>query len=97
MLKKIILKQCLKQFYQYGHPNRMKEDILQYQKIGITIEDIRMAVLCQKIIPVAYVYVILSKNSTTNNENEFFVEMVSGKRKTLVCDYDRKSFYFVFY
>ena len=46
--------------------------------------------------PVAYAYVILSKNSTTNNENELFVEMVSEKSETLVCDYDRKSFYFVF-
>ena len=31
-----------------------------------------MAVLYQKIIPVAYAYVILSKNSTINNENELF-------------------------
>ncbi len=49
-----------------------------------------MAVLFQKIIPVAYAYVILSKNSTINNENVLFVEMVSGKRETLICDNDRK-------
>ena len=32
----------------------------------------------QKIMSVAYSYVILSKNSTINNENELFVEMFSG-------------------
>jgi len=65
-------------------------------KVGITLDDIRMAVLCQKIIPAEYAYVIHTKNPTTNNENELFAEMVCGMGETLVGAYEGQSFSFAY-
>ena len=63
-------------------------------KVGISIEDIRMAVLVQKIIPAEYAYVIHTKNPSTNDENELFAEMVDGMGETLVGAYEGQSFSF---
>ena len=63
-------------------------------KVGISIEDIRMAVLCQKIIPAEFAYVIHTKNPSNNNEKEIFAEMVSGMGETLVGAYDGQSLSF---
>ena len=65
-------------------------------KVGITLDDIRMAVLCQKIIPAEYAYVIHTKNPSTNNENELFAEIVSGMGETLVGAYEGQSFSFAY-
>ena len=45
------------------------------------LKNIRMSVLCQKIIPAEYAYVIHTKNPTNNNSNEVFAEAVVGMGK----------------
>ena len=63
-------------------------------KVGITLYDIKMSVLCQKIIPAEFAYVIHTKNPTNNDENEVFAEVVSGMGETLVGAYEGQSFSF---
>ena len=53
-------------------------------KVGINLNDIRMAVLCQKIIPADYAFVIHTKNPSTNNPNEIFAEICVGMGEALV-------------
>ena len=65
-------------------------------KVGITLEEIKMSVLCQKIIPSEYAYVIHTKNPMNNNKNEIFAEIVNGMGETLVGAYEGQSFSFVF-
>ena len=65
-------------------------------KVGIKMEDIRMAVLCQKIIPAEYAYVIHTKNPSTNDTNEVFAEVVNGMGETLVGAYEGQSFSFAY-
>ena len=65
-------------------------------KVGITLYDIKMSVLCQKIIPAEYAYVIHTKNPTNNDENEVFAEVVTGMGETLVGAYEGQSFSFSF-
>ena len=65
-------------------------------KVGITLYDIKMSVLCQKIIPAEYAYVIHTKNPTNNDENEVFAEVVVGMGETLVGAYEGQSFSFSF-
>ena len=65
-------------------------------KVGITLEQIKMSVLCQKIIPAEYAYVIHTKNPMTNNKNEIFAEMVSGMGETLVGAFEGQSFSFIY-
>ena len=63
-------------------------------KVGITLYDIKMSVLCQKIIPSEYAYVIHTKNPTNNDENEVFAEVVCGMGETLVGAYEGQSLSF---
>ena len=63
-------------------------------KVGIKLNDIKMSVLCQKIIPADYAFVIHTKNPTNNNINEIFAELVIGMGETLVGAYDGQSFSF---
>ena len=65
-------------------------------KVGITINDIRMAVLCQKIIPAEYAYVIHTKNPSTNNANEVFAEVCLGMGEALVGAYEGQSLSFAY-
>ena len=65
-------------------------------KVGITLYDIKMSVLCQKIIPAEYAYVIHTKNPTNNDENEVFAEVVCGMGETLVGAYEGQSLSFSF-
>ena len=65
-------------------------------KVGITINDIRMAVLCQKIIPAEYAYVIHTKNPSTNNPNEVFAEVCVGMGEALVGAYEGQSLSFAY-
>ena len=64
------------------------------KKVGIEIEDIRMAVLVQKIIPADYAFVIHTKNPSTNDENELYAEIVVGMGETLVGTFEGQSFAF---
>ena len=65
-------------------------------KVGITLYDIKMSVLCQKIIPAEYAYVIHTKNPTNNDENEVFAEVVCGMGETLVGAFEGQSLSFSF-
>ena len=65
-------------------------------KIGIDLEQIKMSVLIQKIIPAEYAYVIHTKNPTNNSNKEIFAEIVSGMGETLVGAYEGQSFSFIF-
>ena len=66
-------------------------------KVGISLEQIKMSVLCQKIIPSEYAYVIHTKNPMTNNKNELFAEIVCGMGETLVGAFEGQSFSFIYY
>ena len=63
-------------------------------KVGISINDIRMAVLCQKIIPAEYAYVIHTKNPSTNDSDEVFAEVCIGMGEALVGAYEGQSLAF---
>lgn len=67
------------------------------EKVGIGLDDIRMAVLVQKIIPADFAYVIHTKNPSTNDENEVYAEVVAGMGETLVGGtVEGQSFSFTF-
>ena len=66
-------------------------------KVGINISDIKMAVLCQKIIPADYSYVIHTKNPSTNNQAELFGEICVGMGEALVGAYEGQPLSFEFY
>ena len=70
---------------------------LATSKIGITISDIKMAVLCQKIIPAEYSYVLHTKNPSTNNQAELFGEICVGMGEALVGAYEGQPLSFEFY
>lgn len=55
-----------------------------------------MAVLCQKIIPAEYAYVIHTKNPSTNNANEVFAEVCLGMGEALVGAYEGQSLSFAY-
>ena len=66
------------------------------KKVGIKLSDVYMAVLCQKIIPAEYAFVIHTKNPSTNNTNEVYCEVVYGMGETLVGFYEGQSFSFTY-
>ena len=65
-------------------------------KVGITLNDIRMAVLCQKIIPAEYAYVIHTKNPSNNNSEEVFAEVCLGMGEALVGAYEGQALSFAY-
>ena len=65
-------------------------------KVGVKISDIYMAVLCQKIIPAEYAFVIHTKNPSTNDINEVYCEVVYGMGEALVGSYEGQSFSFIY-
>jgi len=66
------------------------------RKIGISLKDIRMAVLIQNIIPAEYAFVIHTKNPLNGNNKEVYAEIVKGLGEALVGSYAGQSFSFVF-
>jgi alpha-glucan,water dikinase len=69
---------------------------ISVSKIGINLNDIRMAVLIQKIIPAEYAFVIHTKNPSNNDENELYAEMVYGMGETLVGKHEGQALSFIF-
>lgn len=57
---------------------------LARQKLQLKVEDVDMAVLCQKIIDAEYAFVIHTTNPLTNDSNEIYGEAVVGLGETLV-------------
>jgi alpha-glucan,water dikinase len=66
------------------------------RKIGIKLDEISMAVLCQKIIEAEYAFVIHTKNPSNNNKNEIYCEAVYGMGESLVGAYEGQSFSFIY-
>ena len=66
------------------------------RKIGIKLEEISMAVLCQKIIEAEYAFVIHTKNPSNNDKNELYCEAVYGMGESLVGAYEGQSFSFIY-
>ena len=66
------------------------------KKIGIKLDEISMAVLCQKIIEAEYAFVIHTKNPSNNNKNEIYCEVVYGMGESLVGAYEGQSFSFIY-
>lgn len=54
------------------------------KKVGLKIDDLRMAVLIQRVIPAEYAFVIHTKNPSTGNEKEVYCEIVKGLGESLV-------------
>eukprot|EP00967_Tisochrysis_lutea_P102855 scaffold155060_cov20-Tisochrysis_lutea.AAC.1 len=47
-------------------------------QIGLSFEDVRMAVLVQRVVPAHYAFVIHTRNPSNNDPNEIFCELVRG-------------------
>ncbi len=47
-------------------------------QVGLNFDDVRMAVLVQRVVPAQYAFVIHTKNPSNNDETEVFCEMVKG-------------------
>lgn len=70
------------------------------RKLGLSIDQIFMAVLVQKVVPAEYAYVIHTTNPMTQNAKEIYSEACVGLGEALVSDmpgqamsftYDKKS------
>jgi len=65
------------------------------KKIGVALEDIRMAVLVQKVVPAEYAFVIHTKNPLNGNQDEIYAEVVRGLGETLVGRYAGQALSFI--
>lgn len=54
------------------------------RKVGINFDDVRMAVLVQRVIPARYAFVIHTVNPTTGDEGEVYCELVRGLGEAIV-------------
>jgi len=54
------------------------------RKVGLNFDDVRMAVLVQRVVPAQYAFVIHTKNPSNNDAKEVFCEMVRGLGESLV-------------
>ncbi|KAF5828538.1 glucan water dikinase precursor [Dunaliella salina] len=54
------------------------------RKIGLSFEDVRMAVLVQRVVPAHYAFVIHTRNPSNNDPGEIFCELVRGLGESLV-------------
>ena len=59
---------------------------LATKKLGVTLQQIFMAVLVQKIIPAEYAYVIHTTNPMNLEDDEVYVESCKGLGEALVSD-----------
>lgn len=57
---------------------------LARQKLRLNVDNVDMAVLCQKVIDADYAFVIHTSNPLTGDENEIYAECVVGLGETLV-------------
>ncbi len=66
-------------------------------KIGVTIDDIKMSVLVQKVVEADYAFVIHTKDPVTNDPNVLYGEIVIGLGETLVGTFEGQAFSFAYY
>mmetsp|Transcript_19942 Transcript_19942/g.51852 ORF Transcript_19942/g.51852 Transcript_19942/m.51852 type:complete len:1521 (-) Transcript_19942:995-5557(-) len=57
---------------------------ISLRKIGLSFDDVRMAVLVQRVVPAHYAFVIHTRNPSNNDPNEIFCELVRGLGESLV-------------
>mmetsp|Transcript_17396 Transcript_17396/g.44364 ORF Transcript_17396/g.44364 Transcript_17396/m.44364 type:complete len:1181 (-) Transcript_17396:1181-4723(-) len=57
---------------------------LARRKLGLTVEEVDMAVLCQKVVDADYAFVIHTHNPITGDRDEIYAEVVVGLGETLV-------------
>lgn len=57
---------------------------LARRKLNLNVDNVDMAVLCQKVIDADYAFVIHTSNPLTGDENEIYAECVVGLGETLV-------------
>lgn len=57
---------------------------LARQKLRLSVDEVEMAVLCQKVVDADYAFVIHTSNPLTNDSNEIYAEAVVGLGETLV-------------
>mmetsp|Transcript_34219 Transcript_34219/g.59873 ORF Transcript_34219/g.59873 Transcript_34219/m.59873 type:complete len:1019 (-) Transcript_34219:24-3080(-) len=65
------------------------------KKVKIPLEQIRMSVLCQRVISADYAFVLHTKNPTNDNAAELYGELVVGLGETLVGSYEGRALSFV--
>lgn len=52
--------------------------LLPLPQIGLSFDDVRMAVLVQRVVPAHYAFVIHTRNPSNNDPDEIFCELVRG-------------------
>ena len=52
--------------------------IFIHTQVGLNFDDVRMAVLVQRVVPAQYAFVIHTRNPSNNDEEEVFCELVRG-------------------
>jgi Pyruvate phosphate dikinase, AMP/ATP-binding domain len=57
---------------------------LSMRKVGLDFMDIRMAVLCQRVVQPRYAFVIHTTNPATGNRDEVYAELVLGLGESIV-------------
>ena len=58
--------------------------MLSSKKVGLNFNDIRMAVLVQRVIPAEYAYVIHTHNPSNGSPDEIYAEVVKGLGESIV-------------
>ena len=57
---------------------------LSCKKVGLDFEAVSMAVLCQRVVPAQYAFVIHTSNPTNGDKNEVYCELVKGLGESIV-------------
>lgn len=58
--------------------------LLSMKKVGLDFNDLRMAVLVQRVVPAEYAFVIHTKNPTSGSKEEVYAEVVMGLGESIV-------------
>ncbi|KAK2077624.1 hypothetical protein QBZ16_004470 [Prototheca wickerhamii] len=54
------------------------------RKVGLRFDDVRMAVLCQRVVPAKYAFVIHTANPISGDRDEIYAELVIGLGEAIV-------------
>lgn len=54
------------------------------KKVGLNFNDLRMAVLVQRVVPAEYAYVIHTQNPSSGSSDEIYAEVVKGLGESIV-------------
>ena len=69
---------------------------LATKKIGISLHNVYMAVLVQRIIPSEYAFVVHTSNPTNGEDVEVYVEACKGLGEALVSDMPGQALSFTY-